>query len=103
VSTPGEGPPPSTPPVDVDGVERDRVEAAGIEVDGVEGPLEEGLVDALGELRGSEARLEAVESALGRLDAGRYFTCVRCGQPLERTALEAHPLHDRCPEPCAAR
>jgi RNA polymerase-binding transcription factor DksA len=47
-----------------------------------------------------EADLAGVEAALGRLDAGTYFSCEVCGTPLPDEALDASPLDRRC-EACA--
>ena len=47
-----------------------------------------------------EADLAGVDSALGRLDAGTYFTCELCGSTLADEALDASPLDRRC-EACA--
>jgi RNA polymerase-binding transcription factor DksA len=70
--------------------------------DGVSG-AESGIGDARTALDDVEADLGAVQAALARLDDGRYFSCVRCGRPLEPGALEADPLIDHCPDPCAER
>jgi DnaK suppressor protein len=42
--------------------------------------------------------LETVDAALGRLDDGRYGTCVRCGRPIAPERLEALPWAARCIE-----
>jgi RNA polymerase-binding transcription factor DksA len=43
-----------------------------------------------------EADLAAVEVALGRLDAGSYFTCERCAGPLDDQAVHDAPLVTIC-------
>jgi RNA polymerase-binding transcription factor len=35
--------------------------------------------------------LGAIEEALGRISAGSYGLCRRCGEPIERARLEAYP------------
>jgi len=57
-------------------------------------------VDAL--VRDAAARLESVDEALARLDAGTYGTCVRCGEPIAPGRLEARPTATTCVS-CAAR
>jgi DnaK suppressor protein len=44
------------------------------------------------------AELAGVEASLKRLDDGTYGTCEVCGIPIEAAALEADPLHSRCPD-----
>ena len=44
------------------------------------------------------AELAGVEASLKRLDDGTYGTCEVCGMPIEAAALEADPLHSRCPD-----
>jgi DnaK suppressor protein len=49
-------------------------------------------------LRDHDERRE-LDEALGRLCAGSYGICLRCGQPLERARLEAYPAakrHSQC-------
>jgi DnaK suppressor protein len=43
-----------------------------------------------------EADLEGVEVALERLDAGTYFTCERCGDPMGDDWLSDHPVARVC-------
>lgn len=52
------------------------------------------LLDAIGEreLR----RLDAIESALLRIDAGTYGTCEVCGEPIEEGRLRTLPEASRC-------
>lgn len=50
--------------------------------------------DAL--LRQAELRLEDIDSALARLDAGSYGQCEACGQPIARARLEARPYAVTC-------
>lgn len=44
----------------------------------------------------SHRRIEAIDQALARLEAGTYGTCVRCGQPIARGRLEARPEASDC-------
>jgi len=49
-------------------------------------------------LRDHDERRE-IDEALGRISAGSYGTCLRCGQPLEHARLEAYPAakrHSQC-------
>lgn len=41
-------------------------------------------------------RLDDVEKAIGKLDAGTYGTCERCGQPITPARLEAKPASAYC-------
>jgi RNA polymerase-binding transcription factor len=43
-------------------------------------------------------QLELVETALARLDAGTYGTCMRCGKPIAAARLEALPWAAYCIE-----
>jgi len=53
--------------------------------------------DVLGAISDSaRAELQQVEAALRRLSAGRYGTCVACGEPIEPERLAAVPYADRC-------
>ena len=49
----------------------------------------------------SEA-LAQLETALERLDAGKYGDCVACERPIPRQRLRAMPFAVRC-QPCAER
>lgn len=50
-------------------------------------------------LEENEARLlTAVDAALGRIDAGTYGRCERCGNPIEPERLEAIPWTTLCLE-----
>ena len=44
----------------------------------------------------SQDLLEQVETALQRMDEGRYGTCARCGQPIAPDRLEALPYAIYC-------
>lgn len=59
-------------------------------------PAENEQLDALA------SRLDAVEAAMARLDAGSYGTCESCGADLDPQMLERDPLTARCPN-CAAQ
>jgi RNA polymerase-binding protein DksA len=43
-------------------------------------------------------RLEAIDAAIERLDAGTYGICVECGRQIDPERLEARPWADRCIE-----
>lgn len=43
-----------------------------------------------------EVKLRDVNNALGRIEAGTYGVCVRCGNPIERQRLEALPSARTC-------
>lgn len=40
--------------------------------------------------------LEEIDAALGRLDAGTYGTCERCGRAIGEARLEARPVARTC-------
>ncbi|MEI8051121.1 MAG: TraR/DksA C4-type zinc finger protein [Actinomycetes bacterium] len=42
------------------------------------------------------AKLDGVEAAMKRLDAGTYGVCESCGAPLEDERLEGDPTQTRC-------
>ncbi len=44
----------------------------------------------------SQAQLELVDAALGRLDAGTFGTCLRCERPIAAARLEALPWAAHC-------
>ena len=44
----------------------------------------------------SATKLELVDAALARLDAGDYGTCVRCGRPIAPARLDALPWAAHC-------
>jgi DnaK suppressor protein len=48
---------------------------------------------------GARAALSDVQSALWRMDEGRYGWCVACGQPIDAARLEILPQVARC-MPC---
>jgi RNA polymerase-binding transcription factor DksA len=47
----------------------------------------------LGDARGY---LEELDGAAGRLDAGSYWTCARCGGPIGAARLRARPATQTC-------
>ncbi len=51
-------------------------------------------------LAGVEARLDAVDDVLRRLDDGSHANCARCGTPLEPARLAADPLVRTCSPSC---
>lgn len=44
----------------------------------------------------SEGVLSAIDSALERIGAGTYGTCLRCGKPIAEERLEALPYAELC-------
>jgi DnaK suppressor protein len=50
----------------------------------------------------ARAQVVAIDTALGRLEAGRYGVCDRCGQPIGEDRLAARPAALTCVR-CAAR
>jgi DnaK suppressor protein len=42
--------------------------------------------------------LAAIDAALGRVDAGTYGSCERCGKPIDPERLEALPWATKCIE-----
>jgi RNA polymerase-binding transcription factor DksA len=53
------------------------------------------------EILRDEDELREIDEALGRVAAGSYGICLRCGQPIERARLEAYPAarrHAHCQE-----
>lgn len=47
-------------------------------------------------VRQAEHQLAELDDALGRLDAGAYGTCERCGGPVPDARLEARPTARTC-------
>lgn len=41
-------------------------------------------------------RLDAIDAAIGRLDAGTYGRCEHCGQPIDPARLGARPAAAAC-------
>jgi DnaK suppressor protein len=67
-----------------------EVDSAQEDVSDAAQPLTaEGMDDAIAE--GLRSRLDAIERALHRLDAGTYGRSVRSGQPIPDERLEADP------------
>jgi DnaK suppressor protein len=50
----------------------------------------------------ARARLDAIDAALGKVDAGGYGVCGRCGEPIGAERLAARPAALLCVR-CAAR
>ncbi|WP_426310400.1 TraR/DksA family transcriptional regulator [Cellulosimicrobium sp. E-16] len=67
--------------------------------DGATIAFERAQVDALA--RDAAARVEEVDAALARLDAGTYGVCEACGRPIATGRLEARPTARTCVA-CAA-
>lgn len=61
--------------------------------------FERSQIDAL--IRQARAHLVEVDAALGRLDAGIYGRCERCGLAIPAGRLEARPIARTCMS-CAA-
>ena len=80
------------------GIARDiRHEDRDIELDSQERAIElenDEVLSALGE--SGENELEAVLSALSRLDRGQYGICSRCGENITMTRLSALPYTELC-------
>ena len=53
-------------------------------------------------LDSAREQVTAIDAALGRLEAGRYGRCERCGQPIGEARLAARPAAVTCVR-CAAR
>ena len=53
-------------------------------------------------LASAREQVTAIDAALGRLEAGRYGRCERCGQPIGEARLAARPAALTCVR-CAAR
>jgi DnaK suppressor protein len=77
------------------------------DAEGIEDPeLDEGFADAgqataersnlLLVVQSLRDSLHDVEDALGRMEAGRYGACQRCGQPIAKERLEALPAVRWC-------
>src|SRR5215470_18676404 len=58
--------------------------------DGFEDELTAGLLSI------EAAQLEEVDEEIGRMDAGTYGLCLRCGKPIPRKRLEILPFAKRC-------
>ncbi|MGN6241262.1 MAG: TraR/DksA family transcriptional regulator [Cellulosimicrobium cellulans] len=69
--------------------------------DGATIAFERAQVDALA--RDAAARVEEVDAALARLDAGTYGVCEACGQPIAAGRLEARPTARTCVGCAASR
>lgn len=67
--------------------------------DGATIAFERAQVDALA--RYAAARVEEVDAAFARLDAGTYGVCASCGRPIAEGRLEARPTALTCVA-CAA-
>lgn len=80
---------------------------ARTDAEGIEDPdLDEGFADAgqaaaersslLTLVRKLREQLSEVDEALGRMDAGSYGRCQKCGQPIPEERLEALPAARLC-------
>jgi DnaK suppressor protein len=59
------------------------------------------LATANAGIRRDTAELRELDEALGRIAAGSYGICLRCGQPVELARLDAYPSasrHAQCQE-----
>lgn len=54
-------------------------------------------------IRQTQDHLDEVDAALGRLEAGTYGTCERCGEPVGEARLEAKPTARLCIRDASAR
>lgn len=52
------------------------------------------VVDAIG--NETEQSILAIQAALGRIDAGSYGVCAKCGEEIGKTRLKAVPEATRC-------
>ena len=50
----------------------------------------------LGLIENEQATLEQVQTALSRLDAGKFGLCEECGEPIAKTRLQALPYTKHC-------
>jgi DnaK suppressor protein len=50
----------------------------------------------LGLIENEQATLEQVQTALSRLDAGKFGLCEECGEPIAKTRLQALPYTRHC-------
>lgn len=64
------------------------------DIEGTSVPFERDQVHEM--LRQAAARVEEVDQALERLDAGTYGTCEVCGQPIGAERLAARPSARAC-------
>jgi RNA polymerase-binding transcription factor DksA len=69
------------------------------DIEGASLPFERELTRAT--VRDAAARLEEIDAALARVDAGTYGRCTRCGEPIAPERLEARPSAATC-VPCAS-
>ncbi|MGB3414544.1 MAG: TraR/DksA C4-type zinc finger protein [Microbacteriaceae bacterium] len=49
-----------------------------------------------GLLKTARTNAEQLEAAIVRLDAGKYGSCVACGQPIPEQQLEVRPFREKC-------
>jgi RNA polymerase-binding transcription factor DksA len=56
--------------------------------------FERARIEAL--LQQSATRMAELDRALGRLDAGSYGSCERCGRPIDPERLAARPATSTC-------
>ena len=72
----------------------------------LQAPLSADFEDQAGDLEGQEQlegleasalkEIAAIDAALGRIAAGTYGICVKCGEPIARKRLEAVPTATTC-------
>lgn len=82
---------------DYDGVVTASVDTNADDEHDPEGPtiaFERSQIGAL--VRQVQEHLVEIDAALGRLDAGTYGTCERCGEPIPEGRLEARPVARTC-------
>jgi DnaK suppressor protein len=52
--------------------------------------------EMLASLEHARQRVQAIDEATARMDAGTYGICASCGEPIAPERLEARPLSVRC-------
>jgi len=89
--------------VALDGIRTSREDAAADDEHDPEGPtMSAEWSHTVGVRADALRRVDAVEAALARFDAGRYGLCLRCGRPIGAGRLDARPEAELCIE-CAGR
>lgn len=58
--------------------------------------------ELLGAIEASRHRIQQIDAALARMDAGSYGVCVDCGTTIAEERLEVRPLSVSCVD-CAGR
>jgi RNA polymerase-binding protein DksA len=63
-------------------------------VDDASNDIGRSLLEALG--TADMKRLKAIDAAISRIKQGKYGVCIKCGQPIPQTRLEALPYALLC-------